>query len=160
MRLQAKADDWAMIDTDLIVEAEAWQAIAGLEGLCSRAFEAARVLAPAEGVISVLLTDNDAVQDLNRQFRGKDKPTDVLSFPSDPMDRPQLGDIAIAFGVAEADAAAQGKSLSDHLSHLLVHGYLHLLGHDHMTPAEAEIMEQLEIKALASLGIDNPYFID
>ena len=149
-----------MIDLDLIVEEAAWSGIPDLETLCRTAFDAAAKVAPAEGVVSLLLADNDALQDLNRQFRHKDKPTDVLSFPADPMDRPLLGDIAVAIGVARDDAAAQGKSLADHLTHLLVHGYLHLLGHDHETGPEADMMEGLEIKALASLGIDNPYLMN
>ena len=149
-----------MIEIDLIVEVEAWNSLPDLEKFCEQAVAAACTLAPTEGVVSVLLTGDEQVRALNRQFRHQDKPTDVLSFPSAPMDRPQIGDIAVAIGVSRADAEEQGKSLADHLAHLLVHGYLHLLGHDHMQPDEADRMEKLEIKALASLGIDNPYLID
>ncbi len=149
-----------MIDLDLIVEEEGWNAIPEIEAHCLRALAAAHKVQPAEGVVSLLLADDLVLHELNKQFRGKDKPTDVLSFPADEMDRPLLGDIAVTMGIASLDAAAQGKSLADHLSHLLIHGYLHLLGHDHEEPEDAEIMEALEIKALASLGIANPYLQD
>ena len=148
-----------MIDVALIVEGEVWSALGDLDALSRRAFAAAAKQAPAEGLVSLLLTDDGELQQLNRDFRGKDKPTDVLSFPALPIDRPLLGDIAVAHGVTARDAAAQGKAMPDHLTHLLIHGYLHLLGHDHETPAEAELMESLEISALASLGIANPYLL-
>ena len=160
MRRRARAKRAAMIEFDLILEDDSWQAIPDLEQVCQAAFEAARKVEPADGVVSLMLADDDALHELNRQFRGKDKPTDVLSFPADAMDRPLLGDIAVAHGVSLADANAQGKALADHLTHLLIHGYLHLMGHDHETQAEAGIMEALEIKALASLGIANPYLTD
>jgi probable rRNA maturation factor len=148
-----------MIDLALIVEGEAWPALGDLDNLSRRAFAAAATEEPAEGLVSLLLTDDAELQQLNRDFRGKDKPTDVLSFPALPMDRPLLGDIAVAHGVAARDAALQGKKLEDHLAHLLIHGYLHLLGHDHETPDEAAVMEAKEIRALAALGIANPYLL-
>jgi probable rRNA maturation factor len=148
-----------MIDLALIVEGEAWSALDDIDALCQRAFDTAAKFAPASGTVSLLLADDGVLQQLNRDFRGKDKPTDVLSFPALPMDRPLLGDIAVAYGVASRDAALQGKALGDHLTHLLIHGYLHLLGHDHETPAEAALMEGLEIEALASLCIANPYLL-
>lgn len=148
-----------MIDLALIVEGEDWSGLGDIDALCQRAFDTAVKFTPAEGTVSLLLTDDGVLQQLNRDFRGKDKPTDVLSFPALPMDRPLLGDIAVAYGVATRDAALQAKSLGDHLTHLLIHGYLHLLGHDHETPAEAAVMEGLEIEALASLGIANPYLL-
>ncbi len=146
-----------MIDVALMIEDDAWQALGDLDALCARAFSAAARVAPEEGYVSVLLADDAALHRLNLAFRQKDKPTDVLSFPALPMDRPLIGDIAVAFGVASKDAALQGKALGDHLCHLLVHGYLHLCGFDHETEREAADMEALEIKALASLGIANPY---
>jgi len=146
-----------MVQVDLIVEEAGWNAVPDLEALCERAFAAGASVEPAEGVVSLLLADDATLHALNRDFRDKDKPTDVLSFPAHEMDRPLLGDIAVALGVSARDAETQGISLADHLTHLLVHGYLHLLGHDHEAEDEAAIMEALEIKALASLGIPNPY---
>ena len=146
-----------MITVDLIVEEAGWDAVPDLAALCDRAFAAAAKVEPAEGTVSLLLADDEALHALNRDFRGKDKATDVLSFPAHEMDRPLLGDIAVALGVSARDAETQGISLGNHLSHLLVHGFLHLLGHDHEAEDEAASMEALEIKALASLGIPNPY---
>ncbi len=147
-----------MIAFDLLVEDNRWTALGDLEALCRRALDAATVPAASDtGRIAILLADDAALHALNLEFRGKDKPTDVLSFPSLPMDRPFLGDIAVAFDVSAADAASQGRALVDHLCHLIIHGYLHLQGYDHETGAEADEMEALEIMALASLGIANPY---
>lgn len=157
---QGRADP-AMISFDLIVEDDSWNALGDLDVLCHKAFDAACAIAPVdEGNLALLLTGDDTLHQLNREFRGKDKPTDVLSFPSLPMDRPFLGDIAVALGVSANDAEIQGKKLADHLVHLLIHGYLHLLGFDHETDEEASEMEALEIKALATLGIANPYQTD
>lgn len=150
-----------MISFDLIVEDDSWSALGDLDALCRKAFDAACAVAPVdEGNLALLLAGDDTLHQLNREFRGKDKPTDVLSFPSLPMDRPFLGDIAVALGVSAKDAEIQGKKLADHLVHLLIHGYLHLLGFDHETDEEASEMEALEIKALATLGIANPYHTD
>jgi len=147
-----------MIAFDLLVEDDRWTGLGDLEALTRKALDAgAGQAAPGAGRITLLLADDAALQALNLEFRGKDKPTDVLSFPSLPMDRPFLGDIAIAYEVSAADAASQGKTLEDHLCHLIIHGYLHLLGYDHEIDTEADEMEALETMALASLGIANPY---
>lgn len=105
--------------------------------------------------ISVVLTDDAETQSLNKQWRGKDKPTNVLSFPQD--EDTLLGDIILSLQTIESEAADQSKPLAHHLSHLSVHGLLHLLGFDHENDEEAEEMEGLEIKICAALGIKNPY---
>jgi len=112
------------------------------------------------GQIDLLLTGDDEIHELNRQWRDKDKPTDILSFPSDEFAEPGfLGDIAISMGVMTRDAEKMKKDPKDHFSHLLVHGYLHLLGYDHQVDDEADEMEGLEVRILAELGISNPYFL-
>lgn len=110
--------------------------------------------------VVILLADDAHVQQINAQFRDKDRPTNVLSFPAPDSARPHLGDLILAYGVCSAEAAEQGKSLSDHLSHLTIHGVLHLLGHDHEADDEAEAMEGEERRLLASLGIADPYSVD
>jgi probable rRNA maturation factor len=112
--------------------------------------------------ISVVLADDAMVRTLNRDHRGKDKPTNVLSFPignAGGVDAAptMLGDVVLACETVMAEAAAQGKSVADHLRHLVVHGVLHLTGHDHEDDAEAERMERLETRVLADLGVGDPY---
>jgi probable rRNA maturation factor len=109
--------------------------------------------------LSILLSNDAAIRALNRQFRGKNKPTNVLSFPAADMPGNEnfLGDIIIARETTEAEALAEGKSLADHLAHLVVHGVLHLLGEDHETSEQAERMEAAERAILSRLGIDDPY---
>ena len=115
--------------------------------------------------IAVRLSGDRDVRRLNRWFRGKDKPTNVLSFPSGDEEPPRgatlmLGDIVIAYGTVAREAAAQGKAVRDHLLHLVVHGVLHLLGHDHQRPAQAQRMEKLETALLAGFGIAAPYSLE
>ncbi|HWC57068.1 MAG TPA: rRNA maturation RNase YbeY [Sphingomicrobium sp.] len=117
--------------------------------------------------ISVTLTGDEEVRALNAKWRGKDKPTNVLSFPmADEHDLVRanvssaellLGDIVLARGVCEAEAAEKGVSVEDHATHLMVHGTLHLLGYDHHEDGEANDMESREVRALKRLGISNPY---
>jgi probable rRNA maturation factor len=125
---------------------------------------AAAAAAPARSRLAVLLTDDATLRSLNRRWRGIDKPTNVLSFPpaasgrNDGCGAPaSLGDIAIAYETAAAEARAEDKPLPHHLAHLAVHGFLHLLGHDHESEGEAETMERTERVILARLGLPDPY---
>ena len=113
--------------------------------------------------LSILLTDNATIQELNKEYRLKDKPTNVLSFPltentPEPLDGfLALGDIVIALETIQEEAKQQNKTFSDHYTHMLIHGLLHLLHYDHETDEDAEIMESLEIKILDQMKIKNPY---
>lgn len=141
---------------EIEVEDAAWaEALPEVESVVARAAKAA--LGQVEGDVVILLTDDAAIQDLNARFRDKDRPTNVLSFPAAQSAFPHLGDVVLAHAYCAAEALAQSKTLSDHLSHLVVHGILHLLGHDHMEDAEAEEMEGEERLILADLGIADPY---
>jgi probable rRNA maturation factor len=144
---------------DLIVEDEAWTAISGKTRLAETAIAAAceELDERRAGVVAILLTGDAAIADLNRNFRAKDGPTNVLSFPAGEHADNHLGDIALAAGVVAQEAEARGIALEDHLRHLIVHGFLHLQGYDHQHDDEAEIMEDLERRALARLGVGDPY---
>jgi probable rRNA maturation factor len=147
------------------IEDDAWtRALPDAEAVVVRAGKAAlshsSPLAGEEGALTVLLTDDESVRALNAQYRGKDRPTNVLSFPAPETARPHLGDVCLAFGVCAEEALTQGKTLAAHLAHLTAHGVLHLLGYDHETEAEAEDMEGLERAILAGLGLPDPYETD
>jgi probable rRNA maturation factor len=158
---------------DIAEPCPAWRIVRGRRALCAEAARAALGAAPpgwnagsAAVELSIVLGDDALLRRLNRQWRGQDKATNVLSFPAQdalaagapPAGMPlPLGDVVLAFGTAEGEAAAQGKTLADHLAHLVVHGVLHLLGLDHAQEAEAERMEALEIAVLAGIGIADPY---
>jgi probable rRNA maturation factor len=140
------------------VEAEAWtQALPDAEAVARGAAEAVLSDLEHEGDLVVLLADDEAVHALNRDHRGQDKPTNVLSFPAAPSAAPHLGDLALAYETCAREAGEQGKPLRQHLQHLVAHGVLHLLGWDHMTEAEAEAMEARERLILARLGAPDPY---
>ena len=141
------------------IETDDWTAaLPDVEAIVERAAQAA--LGTVEGDIVVLLTDDAAVRELNGRFRDKDKPTNVLSFPAPENALPHLGDIVLAYGVCATEAETQGKTLADHLSHLVVHGVLHLLGRDHEDDAEAEEMEAEEREILAKIGVADPYIAE
>jgi probable rRNA maturation factor len=143
----------------MIVEDARWRNAPALVPAMRRAVVLARERAAKEASrrsqIAVLLTGDARLRALNRQFRGRDKPTNVLSFPAPAEDN--LGDIAIAYGVTAREAAEQDKSFAHHAIHLAVHGTLHLLGHDHQTTRETKAMKRREKEILSELGIADPY---
>ncbi|MDR6626672.1 putative rRNA maturation factor [Caulobacter segnis] len=151
------------ITVDIEIEDEAWTS--GAEDAEALVWRAAQAVLDAhediegQGIV-ILLTDDDTVQGLNRDFRQKDYATNVLSFPSPPNPEGQIGDIALAYGVCAREAAEQGKPLGHHLQHLVAHGVLHLLGYDHEGDDEAEAMEALEREILAGLDVPDPYASD
>lgn len=141
---------------EIEIEAEGWsKALTDVEAIVDTAAKAA--LGSVEGDVVVLLADDAAVQDLNQRFRDKDKPTNVLSFPAAESAFPHLGDVVLGLEYCVAEAEAQGKTLKAHLSHLVVHGVLHLMGYDHVIDEEAEEMEGEERTILGALGYDDPY---
>lgn len=162
---------------DTVIEDDRWEAF-GLEDLAERAVRAAmaELGLPGEGYLLCLMgCDDNRIAELNADFRGKPKPTNVLSWPSeergaeedggdpelpepgDADDPEELGDIAIAWETCAREAAEQEKSMQDHVTHLVVHGFLHLLGHDHIRERDAALMEGREVRILARLGLSDPY---
>ena len=161
----------ARMSIDVVIEAPEWEDLA-LEALAERAERAtlAHLSLDADAFETVVLgCDDTRIATLNADFRGKPQPTNVLSWPSEdrapqtPGAAPrapqpgELGDIAIACGVCVAEAVAANKPVPDHVTHLIVHGILHLLGYDHMTELDAALMERMEVEILATLGLPDPY---
>lgn len=157
----------AAVSIDVSIDADQWSACADAEELAEAAATAALAARPRLGrgaVVGVVLTDDGEQRELNRTYRGKDEPTNVLSFaigeaaaahaPGEPL---LLGDVVLAFETVAREAAEQGKPLADHLRHLVVHGVLHLLGFDHEDDAEAQLMEACEVEILLRLGVPHPY---
>jgi probable rRNA maturation factor len=156
--------------TEVLVVADGWRAEPDAEAVIHRAIAAAAETVHAESVeagfgeaeLAVMLTDDAGIRTLNSNWRGIDKPTNVLSFPAlqptGPDEAPRmLGDIAIAYETTRKEADDEQKPFDHHLSHLAVHGFLHLMGYDHETDDDAEAMEGLEQEILAQLGIPDPY---
>lgn len=162
---------------DIVIEDDRWQVL-GLETLADQAARAAlaELGLPDTGfTLCVMGCDDARILVLNGDFRGKAKPTNVLSWPSEerssddeggvpdlpepgPADDPEhLGDIAVAYETCAAEATEAGKPFADHVTHLIVHGLLHLLGYDHIRDGDAALMEGIEVRALARLGLSNPY---
>jgi probable rRNA maturation factor len=148
---------------DILVESPRWRAAPDAAAVLRRAIGAAAdsVDVPADAALAIVLTDDAAMRELNGRWRGRAEPTNVLSFPA--ADRAArdgaLGDIAIAYETTAREAEAEGKRFTDHLAHLAVHGFLHLLGYDHQSADEADAMERLERMILARLGIADPYAV-
>ena len=159
------------LDIQISVEDGGWPDEAVLAALSQRVLGAAAdYLAREEDQpfpqmapeLSLVFTNDDSIQEINAEWRGKDKPTNVLSFPAFPLEPggmpgPMLGDIVIARETVEREAVDLDKTFDDHLTHLLVHGFLHLFGYDHLEKDEAEEMEALETRILAGLGLSDPY---
>ena len=159
---------------DCVIEDDRWEAV-GLEALAERACAAAlaaRGLEPEEWEIALLGCDDARIAALNADFRDKPRPTNVLSWPSEERGPdldggdpeapeagydPELGDIAIAYETCAREAEEQGKPFTDHVTHLLVHATLHLLGFDHIRDGDAALMERLEVEILGKMGLPDPY---
>jgi probable rRNA maturation factor len=164
------------MSVDTVIEHAPWQA--SLPDLSQRAFDyiCAHFQLSPEFEVCVMGCDDERIAALNTQFRGKPVPTNVLSWPSDaraPIEEgthpdlpvfsemdPELGDIAIAYETCVAEADAQHKPFDDHVLHLLVHGFLHLLGYDHISDADAAVMERIEVKILKEMNIPDPYGLE
>jgi probable rRNA maturation factor len=159
------------LDIQIAVEADGWPEEEKLETVSGHVLEAASAFLKAEEKqpfpavppeVSLVFSDDAQVRAINAEWRGQDKPTNVLSFPAFPLvpggkPGPMLGDIVIARETVEREAADLDKSFDDHLTHLMVHGFLHLFGYDHMNSEEAERMESIESRILATLGLSDPY---
>jgi probable rRNA maturation factor len=163
---------FALPITEVLVVADGWNTEPDAEAVIQRAVATAAELVNAglkadlgEAELAVMLTDDAGIQTLNLNWRGIDKPTNVLSFPAlpptgpgGPDDAPRmLGDIAIAYETTRKEADEEQKPFDHHLSHLAIHGFLHLIGYDHEKDGDAETMETLEREILAQLGIPDPY---
>jgi probable rRNA maturation factor len=147
---------------EIAIEAESWDRIPRLAGLTERAVESCvaetGIELPDHSELSLLLCDDARIRLLNRDWRDKDEATNVLSFPSSgPEAKTILGDIAIAYETVEREALRDRKSFADHYTHMVVHGFLHLLGYDHESDEDAETMEGFERRILAGLGIADPF---
>lgn len=147
------------------IEDSRWTSLMGIEALVARSVAIALPDDYKNHEVNVLLTTDEEIRILNKEWRGLDKPTNVLSFPTDPdapqptEEAPVLGDLALAYETIAAEAHAQNKSMVHHTAHLIVHGCLHLLGYDHDEDSDAAVMEAREIALLKTLEIADPYQI-
>jgi probable rRNA maturation factor len=153
---------------ETVRDSDLWDAMPDAEAVVAAAvraaFAEAGLVALPDAELSVILADDSRLRELNGAWRAKDRPTNVLTFPAcepdEAAEAPMLGDVVIAFETVRREAGEQGKAIGHHLSHLVIHGVLHLFGHDHEDDAEAEAMEALEVRALARLGVADPYAVD
>jgi probable rRNA maturation factor len=151
------------VETDIVVTAPAWGRVGGLETLTRKVVGQCVETSGAQLAdgceLSVNFTDDATIRELNARWRGIDEPTNVLSFetPGVLSEKPALGDIVIAHETVDREAREQNKAFEAHLSHLIVHGFLHLIGYDHEAPEQAETMEALEQRIMAALGLPDPY---
>ena len=145
------------LSIDVAIQSALWSEAANIKSEAWIASQLAPLLGRQDirlGELSIALVDDAKMATLNKYYREKDGPTNVLSFPADA---PLLGDIVLSYETIKREASDKGVSFADHMSHLLIHGFLHLQGYDHQTHEEAAVMEALEITALEKLHIDNPY---
>jgi probable rRNA maturation factor len=150
----------AKLKIDVLVDSDRWNEPAKARSIVRRAVAAAAATVSTTGTeLAIVLTDDSAIRQLNRLWRGIDAPTDVLSFPSKRAadEPPHLGDVVLALETIAREAQAEGKPFAHHLAHLAVHGFLHLVGYDHDRDADAAAMEQTERKILRRLDIPDPY---
>jgi probable rRNA maturation factor len=151
---------------EIVVESARWSGRRGVQPLLRRAIAGASAALPAKAArstsgaeLAIVLTNDSAIRKLNRTWRGKNEPTNVLAFPADQHGGPHrlLGDVVIAYETLAREARAERRPFDHHLAHLAVHGFLHLCGYDHETDRQAEAMERLETAILARLEIPDPY---
>lgn len=158
------------LQIDVAIQDPAWEEMAAIETLVLGTVRTAMQMAVKPKIaedkdleISIVLANDDLIHVLNREYRGKDKPTNILTFAALDAEEPQgtdminLGDVVLSYQTIEREAKEQGRFLQDHVTHLVVHGVLHLLGYDHHDDDEANNMESLEIRILEKLGVQNPY---
>jgi len=151
---------------DITIEYDAWSKLDGLKNQIKTAAQAAvferKDDFKSRAELSILLTSDEVIRQLNATYRGQDKPTNVLSFGGEPEAWSQnrnflLGDIVLGYQTIKTEAEQQQKNINNHVSHLIVHGVLHLLGYDHRDDESADDMERIEINILKGIGIENPY---
>jgi probable rRNA maturation factor len=155
------------VKLELVVKSALWQKRRTAKSVIKKAISAAaKAASTAPAELAIVLSNDSGIQALNRNWRGKDRPTNVLSFPAAPavarsgkarLPSPYIGDIVIAYQTTAREAVAEGKPFDHHLAHLAVHGFLHLLGYDHENDRDAETMENLERRILRRLAVPDPY---
>jgi probable rRNA maturation factor len=149
----------AALSVDVLVQSPRWKEQRGAEAAVRKAINAAAdEISSPDGEVAVVLTNDAAIRKLNKQWRKIDKPTNVLSFPA-AKSGAMLGDVVIAYETLARESHDEGKEFIHHLSHLAVHGFLHLMGYDHQSDSDAETMEELERAVLARLRIPDPYLV-